>query len=98
MNSFLGTDRSDVGRSGRNGTLTAEMRRRFQDASLVYVEEQLLHGETKGLIHAVGADYKATDQWTFGASAEGHVRVSVTVSDEELQEGCLRIADFLETL
>ena len=38
------------------------------------------------------------DATAFGASAVGHVRVSVTVSDNELQEACLRIADFLETL
>ena len=34
----------------------------------------------------------------FGASAAGHVRVSCTVSDDELREACARIASFLETL
>ena len=38
------------------------------------------------------------DATAFGASAAGHVRVSCTVSDDELREACLRIADFLETL
>ncbi|MDH3388821.1 MAG: aminotransferase class I/II-fold pyridoxal phosphate-dependent enzyme, partial [Gammaproteobacteria bacterium] len=38
------------------------------------------------------------DATAFGASAAGHVRVSCTVSDHELREACIRIADFLETL
>ena len=47
--------------------------------------------------------YQATgvsvlDASAFGASAAGHVRVSCTVSDDELREACRRIAEFLETL
>lgn len=38
------------------------------------------------------------DATAFGASASGHVRVSCTVSDDELREACVRIGDFLETL
>lgn len=38
------------------------------------------------------------DATAFGASAVGHVRVSCTVSDDELREACDRIAAFLETL
>ena len=38
------------------------------------------------------------DATAFGASAEGYVRVSCTVADEELQSACERIAAFLETL
>ncbi|MDH3634651.1 MAG: aminotransferase class I/II-fold pyridoxal phosphate-dependent enzyme [Gammaproteobacteria bacterium] len=38
------------------------------------------------------------DATAFGASAAGHVRVSCTVSDDELREACVRIGDFLETL
>ena len=34
----------------------------------------------------------------FGASAAGHVRVSCTVSDDELREACARIGNFLETV
>ena len=36
------------------------------------------------------------DATAFGASAAGHVRVSVTVADDELREACARIAAFLE--
>jgi arginine:pyruvate transaminase len=38
------------------------------------------------------------DGTAFGASAEGYVRVSYTVSEEELEQGCSRIASFLEGL
>jgi len=38
------------------------------------------------------------DATAFGASAEGHVRVSCTVGDDELDEACRRIGGFLETL
>ena len=38
------------------------------------------------------------DATAFGASAVGHVRVSCTVSDDELREACDRIGAFLETL
>ena len=38
------------------------------------------------------------DATAFGASAEGYVRVSCTVADEDLQRACERIAAFLETL
>lgn len=38
------------------------------------------------------------DATAFGASAAGHVRVSVTVPDDRLREACARIAAFLETL
>ncbi len=38
------------------------------------------------------------DATAFGASAAGHVRVSVTVADDELREACARISAFLETL
>jgi arginine:pyruvate transaminase len=51
----------------------------------------------------VRALYQATgvsvlDGTAFGASAEGYVRVSYTVSEEELEQGCSRIASFLEGL
>ena len=47
--------------------------------------------------------YEATgvsvlDGTAFGASAEGYVRVSYTVGEAELQEACVRIKSFLETL
>ncbi|MDJ0776375.1 MAG: aminotransferase class I/II-fold pyridoxal phosphate-dependent enzyme [Gammaproteobacteria bacterium] len=38
------------------------------------------------------------DASAFGASAAGHVRVSCTVSDDELREACRRIGQFLENL
>ena len=38
------------------------------------------------------------DATAFGASAEGYVRVSCTVSDEELKEACRRIKTFMENL
>ena len=51
----------------------------------------------------VRALYEATgvsvlDGTAFGASAEGYVRVSYTVSDTELEQGCRRIASFIEGL
>lgn len=47
--------------------------------------------------------YKATgvsllDATAFGASAAGYVRVSCTVSDDELREACSRIGSFMENL
>jgi arginine:pyruvate transaminase len=38
------------------------------------------------------------DATAFGASAEGHVRLSFAVSDEQIIEGCRRIARFVDTL
>jgi arginine:pyruvate transaminase len=38
------------------------------------------------------------DATAFGASAEGYVRVSYTVSDAELQDACSRIKSFVEQL
>jgi arginine:pyruvate transaminase len=38
------------------------------------------------------------DATAFGASAEGYVRVSYTVSDTELQEACHRIKSFVENI
>lgn len=38
------------------------------------------------------------DAQTFGASAEGFVRISFTVADEVLKDACQRIAGFVETL
>jgi arginine:pyruvate transaminase len=38
------------------------------------------------------------DATAFGASAEGYVRVSYTVSDAELREACSRIKSFVEQL
>ena len=35
------------------------------------------------------------DASAFGAGAEGHVRVSCTVPDDELREACRRMADWL---
>lgn len=51
----------------------------------------------------VRALYQATgvsvlDGTAFGASAEGYLRISYTVSDEELEQGCHRIASFIEGL
>ncbi len=47
--------------------------------------------------------YQATgvstlDATAFGASAAGHVRVSCTVSDDELHEACRRVGEFLVSL
>ena len=38
------------------------------------------------------------DAQAFGASAEGFVRISLTVADEVLKDACQRIAGFVETL
>ena len=38
------------------------------------------------------------DAQAFGASAEGFVRISFTVADDELKEACKRIAGFVESL
>ncbi len=38
------------------------------------------------------------DATAFGASAEGYVRVSYTVSENDLQEACGRIKSFMENL
>jgi arginine:pyruvate transaminase len=51
----------------------------------------------------VRALYAATgvsvlDATAFGASAEGYVRVSCTVSDAELEEACSRIKSFVENI
>ncbi|MGB5327430.1 MAG: aminotransferase class I/II-fold pyridoxal phosphate-dependent enzyme [Gammaproteobacteria bacterium] len=51
----------------------------------------------------VRALYSATgvsvlDATAFGASAEGYVRVSYTVSDAELEEACRRIKSFVENI
>ena len=48
------------------------------------------------LFHTTGVS--VLEATAFGASAEGHVRVSCTVSDDELREACARIGAFLETL
>jgi len=50
----------------------------------------------KALYHATGVSL--LDATAFGASAEGYVRVSCTVSDDELQEACRRIKSFMENL
>ena len=38
------------------------------------------------------------DAQAFGASAEGFVRISFTVADDDLKEACKRIAGFVESL
>ena len=50
----------------------------------------------EGLYRATGVS--VLDATAFGASAEGFVRVSCTVSDAELDDACQRIRGYLETL
>ena len=51
---------------------------------------------TRALYRATGVS--VLDATAFGASAEGYVRISYTVSEAELREACHRIKSFMETL
>ena len=50
----------------------------------------------KALYSATGVS--VLDATAFGASAEGYVRVSYTISDAELREACKRIKSFVRNL
>jgi aspartate/methionine/tyrosine aminotransferase len=50
----------------------------------------------KALYAATGVS--VLDATAFGASAEGYVRISYTVADDELHEACKRIKSFMENL
>ena len=54
------------------------------------------HEFASELYHATGVS--VLDATAFGASAAGYVRVSCTVSDEQLAEACRRIGSFVESL
>ena len=54
------------------------------------------HEFASELYHATGVS--VLDATAFGASAAGFVRVSYTVSDEQLDEACGRISRFVESL
>ena len=54
------------------------------------------HEFASELYHATGVS--VLDATAFGASAAGYVRVSCTVSDEQLAEACQRIGKFVESL
>ena len=48
------------------------------------------------LYHVTGVS--VLDATAFGASAAGYVRVSYTVTEAELEEACVRIRGFMESL
>ena len=54
------------------------------------------HEFASELYHATGVS--VLDATAFGASAAGYVRVSYTVSDEQLDEACRRISQFVGSL
>jgi arginine:pyruvate transaminase len=62
-----------------------------------------VRGSGRGASEFVHELYRATgvsvlDATAFGASAEGYVRVSYTVTEAELEEACARIRGFMESL
>lgn len=76
LNYSLDADRTEPGVDGTNtlinadNALTLGARTRFSEALSVYGEERASFGDRAGLTHAYGVDFRATDQWTFGATLE----------------------------
>src|SRR5262249_32357028 len=71
LNYLLENDRTDSGVPVRRGGLVTGVKRRFSDASSVYLEERYQDaGSQTGLTHATGLNLVAKERWNFGASAE----------------------------
>jgi outer membrane protein OmpA-like peptidoglycan-associated protein len=71
LNYTLAADQPDALNVGRDGTLTAGTRYRYDDATSVYGEERLMTGTGSDcLTRAYGVDFSPTKHWTYGLKFE----------------------------
>ena len=71
LNYTLAADQPDALNVGRNGTLTAGTRYRYNDATSVYGEERMMTGTgSDSLTRAYGVDFSPNKYWTYGLKFE----------------------------
>jgi len=71
LNYTLAADQPDALNVGRDGTLTAGTRYRYDDATSVYGEERMLTGTgSDSLTRAYGVDFAPDKHWTYGLKFE----------------------------
>jgi outer membrane protein OmpA-like peptidoglycan-associated protein len=71
LNYTLAADQPDALNVGRDGTLTAGTRYRYNDATSVYGEERMLTGTgSDSLTRAYGVDFAPNKHWTYGLKFE----------------------------
>jgi len=71
-NYLVDTDRSDIGYSGRDTSITTGVKSRYNDAVSVFGEESYHSTDDgpSGLLHSYGLDLAPNDKWTYGAKME----------------------------
>jgi flagellar motor protein MotB len=93
LNYSLENERTDNGLYARRGNVISGVKRRFSDATSVYLEERYQDTESiEGLTHATGLNLVANERWNLGANADfGTLQDSRTGAETDRKAGGIRV-------
>ena len=93
LNYSLENERTDNGLYARRGSVISGVKRRFSDASSVYLEERYQDTESlEGLTHATGLNLVANERWNLGANADfGTLQDTRTGAETDRKAGGIRV-------